>query len=75
MLTEVNYTAGLLVLLVFRHRIVQKAPKDGSCFSTFAESSFLFDYLFKSQGRKKKTPWSASASELQRPSDRRLSAK
>jgi hypothetical protein len=35
----------------------------------------LLLYQFTTKGPRKKTPWSESASELYRPSDRRLSAK
>jgi hypothetical protein len=43
---------------------------------TIVESgSFMRSKLFRNCGREKKTPWSESASELHRPSDRRLSTK
>jgi hypothetical protein len=39
------------------------------------ETGLSFVSLRVSRGKKTKTPWSVSASELYRPSDRRLSAK
>jgi hypothetical protein len=41
----------------------------------FHRATTPFSFLSDTQKANKKTPWSESASELRRPSDRRLSAK